>query len=128
MRSGGPVGSRSRTLTCRLLDGLGGGLATRRLGTGGGASSALTWSPTVDGEFTAEIRVEVAAERGIIAILASRVTDQNATIEQIRVNERDAHTNIVALTLKVKNRVHLANIMRRIRNLKPVQKVYRIKN
>ncbi|MAT50900.1 MAG: bifunctional GTP diphosphokinase/guanosine-3',5'-bis(diphosphate) 3'-diphosphatase [Porticoccaceae bacterium] len=88
----------------------------------------LTWSPTVDGEFTAEIRVEVAAERGIIAILASRVTDQNATIEQIRVNERDAHTNIVALTLKVKNRVHLANIMRRIRNLKPVQKVYRIKN
>jgi len=88
----------------------------------------LNWSPSVDGEFTTEIKVEVAAERGIIAILASRVTEQNATIEQIRVNERDAHTNIVALTLKVKNRVHLANIMRRIRTLKPAQKVYRIKN
>ncbi|HLS97884.1 MAG: RelA/SpoT family protein [Porticoccaceae bacterium] len=88
----------------------------------------LNWSPAVDGEFPTDIRVEVAAERGIIAILASRVTEQNATIEQIRVNERDAHTNIVTLTLKVKNRLHLANIMRRIRTLKSVQKVARIKN
>lgn len=88
----------------------------------------LSWSPTVDGEFLAELRVEVAAERGIIAILASRVTEQNASIEQIRVNERDAHTNIVTLTLKVKNRIHLANIMRRIRTLKSVQKVARNKN
>ncbi|MFA5494446.1 MAG: RelA/SpoT family protein [Porticoccaceae bacterium] len=88
----------------------------------------LTWSPAVDGEFLTEVRVEVAAERGIIAILASRVTEQNATIEQIRVNERDAHTNIVSLALKVKNRIHLANIMRRIRALKSVQKVSRIRN
>ena len=88
----------------------------------------LNWSPAVDGEFPTDIKVEVAAERGIIAILASRVTEQNATIEQIRVNERDAHTNIVTLTLKVKNRLHLANIMRRIRTLKSVQKVARIKN
>ncbi len=88
----------------------------------------LNWSPTVEGEFTADVKVEVAAERGIIAILASRVTEQNAPIEQIRLNERDAHTNIVALTVKVKNRIHLANIMRRIRTLKPVQKVYRVKN
>jgi RelA/SpoT family (p)ppGpp synthetase len=88
----------------------------------------LNWSDNAEGDFTADIRVEVDAERGIIAILASRVTEQNANIEQIRINERDAHTNIVALTLRVKNRVHLANIMRRIRTLKPVRKVYRVKN
>ncbi|MFA5632049.1 MAG: RelA/SpoT family protein [Porticoccaceae bacterium] len=88
----------------------------------------LNWSASVVGEFPCEIKVEMASERGIIAILASRVTEQNASIDQIRVNERDAHTNVVALTIRVKNRVHLANIMRRIRILKPVQKVYRIKN
>src|SRR5690606_33791402 len=88
----------------------------------------LTWSAAVPGEFPCDIKVEVAAERGIIAILASRVTEQNASIDQIRVNERDAHTNVVALTVRVKNRIHLANIMRRIRTLKSVQKVYRIKN
>ncbi len=82
----------------------------------------------MEGEFIADIRVEVEAERGIIAILASRATEQNAPIEQIRLNERDAYTNVVSLTVKVKNRVHLANIMRRIRTLKPVQKVYRVKN
>jgi GTP diphosphokinase / guanosine-3',5'-bis(diphosphate) 3'-diphosphatase len=88
----------------------------------------LNWSETVDGEFPCDLKVEVASERGIIAILASRITEQNASIDQIRVNERDVYTNVVAITVRVKNRVHLANIMRRIRTLKPVQKVYRSKN
>jgi len=88
----------------------------------------LNWSAEVDGEFPCDLKVEVASERGIIAILASRVTEQNASIDQIRVNERDVYTNVVAITVRVKNRIHLANIMRRIRALKPVQKVYRSKN
>ena len=88
----------------------------------------LNWSASVEGEFPCDVKVEMASERGIIAILASRVTEQNAPIDQIRVNERDAQTNIVVLTVRVKNRIHLANIMRRIRTLKPVQKVYRVKN
>lgn len=88
----------------------------------------LHWSAEVDGEFPCDLKVEVASERGIIAILASRITEQNASIDQIRVNERDVYTNVVAITVRVKNRVHLANIMRRIRALKPVQKVYRAKN
>ncbi|GIX31794.1 MAG: hypothetical protein KatS3mg124_2266 [Porticoccaceae bacterium] len=88
----------------------------------------LRWAPEVSGEFTCEIRVEVAAERGIIAALAARVSDEQAAINQIGVAERDAHTNVVTLNIQVKNRVHLAHIMRRIRTLKSVQRVARVKN
>lgn len=88
----------------------------------------LEWSPVVNGEFSVELRVEVANERGIIAILATRITENDATIEQITVNERDPYTSVVNLILDVDDRVHLATIMRRVRSLKQVQKVNRVRN
>ncbi|HCO59250.1 MAG TPA: guanosine-3',5'-bis(diphosphate) 3'-diphosphatase [Porticoccaceae bacterium] len=88
----------------------------------------LQWSPVVHGEFPVELRLEIITDRGIIAVLAARVTDQDATIDHISVNERDAHTSIVNLVISARDRVHLANIMRRIRNLKAVQSIQRVKN
>ena len=56
------------------------------------------------------------------------MTEEDATIEHISVDERDALTSIVDVVLTVKDRIHLADIMRRARSLKPVRKVYRVKN
>ena len=88
----------------------------------------LHWSPEVHGEFPVELRLEVISDRGIIATLAARIADQDASIAQIRVHERDAHTSLVDLVISARNRLHLANIMRRIRNLKAVQSIHRVKN
>ena len=88
----------------------------------------LVWSSVVEGEFAVELKVEVTPERGFIAALAARMTEEDATIEHISVDEKDALTSIVDVVLTVKDRVHLADIMRRARSLKPVRKVYRVKN
>jgi RelA/SpoT family (p)ppGpp synthetase len=88
----------------------------------------LVWSSVVEGEFAVELKVEVTPERGFIAALAARMTEEDATIEHISVDEKDALTSIVGVVLTVKDRIHLADIMRRARSLKPVRKVYRVKN
>ncbi len=88
----------------------------------------LNWSPSVRGEFPVELKLEIISDRGIIATLAARITDQDASIDQIRVNERDAHTSVVDLVISARDRSHLANIMRRIRGLKAVQTIQRVKN
>ena len=88
----------------------------------------LTWSTVVRGEFPVEIKVEVTPERGFIAALASRMTEQDATIEHISVNEKDAFTSIVDVVLTVRDRIHLAEILRRARSLKPVRRIYRVRN
>ena len=89
---------------------------------------SLNWSPVVRGEFAVEIKVEVTPERGFIAALASRMTEKDATIERISVNEKDAFTSIVDVVLTVRDRIHLADILRRARSLKPVHRIYRVKN
>ena len=88
----------------------------------------LNWSPNVTGDFPVEFKVDLISERGIIATLASRISDSEAAIQQISINDRDAHSGIVDLVVDVKNRAHLTKVMRRIRSLKQVQRVYRIKS
>ena len=89
---------------------------------------SLLWSPVVKGEFAVELKAEVTPERGFIATLASRMTEEDATIEHISVNEKDAFTSIVDVVLTVRDRIHLADIMRRARSLKSVRRIYRVKN
>jgi len=88
----------------------------------------LTWSNSPRGEFPVELKVEITPERGFIAALASRMTRADATIEHISVDEKDAFTSIVHVVLTVRNRVHLADILRRARGLKQVRRIYRVKN
>jgi RelA/SpoT family (p)ppGpp synthetase len=90
--------------------------------------SQVNWAATVNGEFLVDVRVEVESERGIIATLATRITEQGASIEHINVQERDAHNSVIHLCIGVHNRIHLANIMRRIRTLSFVIRVNRSKN
>ena len=88
----------------------------------------LTWSDNVQGEFPVEIKVEITPERGFIAALASRMTEADATIENISVDEKDAFTSVVDVVLTVRDRIHLADILRRARGLKHVRRIHRIKN
>ena len=90
--------------------------------------SDTSWSMNVTGEFLTEIRVEVISERGIIAALATRISNNGTSIEGIQVHERDAEHSVIHLVIAIKNRIHLANIMRKIRTMGSVEKVYRAKS
>ncbi|MFK7863443.1 MAG: bifunctional GTP diphosphokinase/guanosine-3',5'-bis pyrophosphate 3'-pyrophosphohydrolase [Pseudohongiellaceae bacterium] len=89
---------------------------------------AVSWDPDVQGEFTVELRVELENERGIVANLATTITRAEANIEKISTVERDARFSIVNLLINVKNRIHLARVMKRVRQIKPVSRVTRVKS
>ncbi|HHX81646.1 MAG TPA: bifunctional GTP diphosphokinase/guanosine-3',5'-bis pyrophosphate 3'-pyrophosphohydrolase, partial [Pseudomonadaceae bacterium] len=88
----------------------------------------LRWDPTVEGEFTVELRVEVEHQRGIIATLANAITGSESNIEKVSMTDRDAQFSIINLTLTVRNRVHLAQVMKRVRRVKSVTRVTRVRN
>ena len=89
---------------------------------------SLRWDPGVEGEFTVELRVEVQHQRGIIATIANAVTSSEANIERMTTTDKDAQFSTVNLTLAVRNRIHLARVMKRLRILKSVTRVTRVKN
>ncbi|ARS52469.1 RelA/SpoT family protein [Kushneria konosiri] len=85
----------------------------------------LQWSDTVEDDFPVGLRLEIETRRGLVAELASLINDAEANIERINIEERDERLSIVNLTLAVRNRVHLARIIKRIRNLAYVGRVSR---
>ena len=93
-----------------------------------GRVSPVSWSSTVQGEFPVDLIINVESDRSLFAKIASRITELEANIEKIHYKEQDPSRNILRLTIGVRNRVHLADIMRRIRSMRQVHKVERDKN
>ena len=88
----------------------------------------VEWSADIEGDFVAEMRVEVANQRGVLATLAAIISDLDSNIENVDIEERDGMTNSINFTLTVKNRDHLAKIIRRARHVSNVIHIVRKKS
>ncbi|MFP5506857.1 MAG: bifunctional GTP diphosphokinase/guanosine-3',5'-bis pyrophosphate 3'-pyrophosphohydrolase [Gammaproteobacteria bacterium] len=88
----------------------------------------VEWEREVKGEFTAELRVEVANQRGVLATVAAAIADMGSNIENVGIEERDGLNTSMAFTITVRDRQHLARVMRRIRHIPLVLRISRAKS
>jgi RelA/SpoT family (p)ppGpp synthetase len=88
----------------------------------------LRWDENVSGEYLAELRIEVENRRGAIATIATQINSMGVNIDKILSKDKDYQFTYVDLDLHVQSRVHLARIMRRLRNQDGVRRVTRVSN
>ena len=69
----------------------------------------------------------VKNERGVLAILALAVSDADANIDDISVNIRELDYYRVNFKMLVKNRKHLARVLKNLRAVPQVKKIIRYK-
>ena len=85
----------------------------------------ISWAPIVEGEFITMIKVSGVNQRGVLAKLALAIASADADIEDIIVTESDVGHYVDLFKLHVHDRVHLARVIRNLRNVKTVLKVTR---
>jgi (p)ppGpp synthase/HD superfamily hydrolase len=90
-------------------------------------SCALRWADKPEGEFDVELKIELQNRRGILAVLANKISSLDVNIEKITTEDKDADVSLVRLVIEVRDRVHLARIIRRIRTIKSVYRVSRVR-
>jgi len=88
----------------------------------------VEWQPDIEGEFVAEIRVDVSNQKGVLATIAAEIAETGSDIENVAIEERDGLDTALNFTLTVSGRQHLARVMRCIRKLPPVMRISRSKN
>ncbi|PIE44392.1 MAG: bifunctional GTP diphosphokinase/guanosine-3',5'-bis(diphosphate) 3'-diphosphatase [Gammaproteobacteria bacterium] len=89
----------------------------------------LKWKKEdITNEFAVALRVVLEWRRGIIAELAGAVAMADSSVEKISVKERGAKLSFVNLIVHVQGRIHLARVMKRIRNMRAVTSITRIRN
>lgn len=85
----------------------------------------MRWSKKAEGEFKTIIVAQVINQRGILASMATAISDADANIYDIRVEDRDGRCYLVTFALMVKDRDHLAQVLRSLRKIKWVVKISR---
>ena len=69
--------------------------------------------------------MDVANQRGVLASIAAAISDMDANIENVNMAERDGTHSTLTFTVTVKNRKHLARIMRRLRSADMILRISR---
>ncbi len=86
----------------------------------------VEWSPDVQGVFDAGIRLLVADRRGLLADLATAISNADANIDNVSL-ERPDGGEVLAMffSVQVRDRRHLANVMRGLKRVPDVKRIYR---
>jgi (p)ppGpp synthase/HD superfamily hydrolase len=85
----------------------------------------VRWEEKIEGVFPVNIRVEVKNQRGVLANVAAAISELDANIDTVLLEERDGQSSAIDFTIEVRDRVHLAEIMRRIRSRESVVRLSR---
>ncbi|MCE2869016.1 MAG: RelA/SpoT family protein [Gammaproteobacteria bacterium] len=86
----------------------------------------IAWDRRVEGDFRVELRFETENKPGALAKIAAAVAECNSNIDSVNYKERDARISVMVFCIEVKNRKHLAEIIRRTRRLNVVYSVERL--
>jgi len=81
--------------------------------------------PTIDGDFPVEVRVDTANQKGVLATVAATIADTGANIENVTMDNSEGSHATLNIVIGVTDRVHLAHIIRRIRNINEVTRIMR---
>jgi guanosine-3',5'-bis(diphosphate) 3'-pyrophosphohydrolase len=86
---------------------------------------AIAWDNEVQGDYKVELRIGVNNQPGVLAQVAAAIAEAGSNIENVEYRERDLMTASLLFTIEVRNRKHLADVMRGVRRLGVVSAVHR---
>ncbi|OTA15577.1 bifunctional ppGpp synthetase II/ guanosine-3',5'-bis pyrophosphate 3'-pyrophosphohydrolase [Xenorhabdus vietnamensis] len=88
----------------------------------------VEWDKDINSDFIAEIKVDMFNHQGALANLTAAINDANSSIQSMNTEEKDGRVYCAFIRLTTKDRIQLANIMRKIRVMPDVVRVSRNRN
>lgn len=85
----------------------------------------VEWESDSDRLFDVGVRVLIHHRRGVLARVAAAIADQEANIQDVNMEGEHSEEAVIRFTIQVKNRPHLARIMRAVRHIPDVVRIVR---
>lgn len=86
----------------------------------------VDWHEELDREFSTDLKILASDETGLLATMASEITNLSINIESMNTHELDVGHIEFILTVQVKGRDQLAILIRSLKNLKNILSIQRI--
>lgn len=88
----------------------------------------VEWAQEISGQFNVRIRVEIRNQRGVLAKVSSAIAEADSNIVHIAMDDAGGMYTTLFFTLQVRDRKHLAMVMRNIRHIPEVSRISRIRD
>ena len=92
-----------------------------------GALFPVKWDRDINKEFIAKLRVEIINHQGALALLTNVVAKCGSNVHSLNSGEREAGLYVMDMEITCRDRIHLADIIRKIKVMVDVQRVIRNK-
>ena len=86
----------------------------------------VQWSEDAGSGFSCILRMDVSNKPGVLARTATIVADEGADIEDVKMEDKDGFVTTIMYQVSLKDRTHLASIMRRLRKVPNVLRIWRL--
>lgn len=86
----------------------------------------VTWDKKPEGTFLVELQIEVVNQRGALATVANEIAKNGTDIERVRSEDKDESYSLMHFVINVRDRIHLAQVMKYLKNLDIVEKIQRL--
>ena len=85
----------------------------------------LRWDENAEGEYPVMIKLGLINQKGVLALVASSISEAESHIEDINFGDNDGKYYFVNFKILVHDRKHLARILRDVRKIPQVVKIFR---
>jgi len=92
-----------------------------------GALFPVKWDNEIDKEFIAKLRVEIINHQGALALLTNVIAKCGSNVHSLNTGEKEAGLYVIDMEITCRDRIHLADIIRKIKIMIDVQRVIRNK-
>jgi len=87
----------------------------------------VQWEKQIDATFPVNLRIDTRNQRGVLANVASAISELEANIDSVSFEERDGQSTSMYFVIEVRDRDHLAQVLRAVRNKDMVVRATRTK-
>jgi len=85
----------------------------------------VQWEENIERDFATQIRMYATNQRGVLATVAAAISEQEANILNVEIEDKDDRDTLLSFDIEVRDRQHLAQVIRRIRRIKHISHISR---
>ncbi|MCU0950323.1 MAG: DUF5913 domain-containing protein, partial [Burkholderiaceae bacterium] len=87
----------------------------------------LQWAEEMSGSFSLNLDINAANQRGVLGRIAAGFAEADSNILNVHVDDDGSELALIHFKVQVRDRQHLARVMRTLRRIKQVSKVVRVR-
>ena len=85
----------------------------------------VKWDENVEREYVTSLKIELINHQGALAKVTHLISLANSNVEHLNTEEKESNLYVIIADVTVKDRIHLAQLIKRLRTMPDVQRISR---